>query len=218
MASALETLCGQAYGAKQYQMLGIYMQRSWIVLFISSTFLIPMFVFASPILKIIGQPASVADQTGKFAIWMIPFHLSCPFQFSLQRFLQSQLKTAVIAWVSGGAFLIHVIVSWVFVYNLRVGVAGTALTLGFSWWISVLGMFGYTVSGGCPLCWNGFSSQALVGLSDFFKLSVASGVMLSYVLCTEFWSLFIYWKRSCFYQQSFCNFSGWRIFITGCWL
>lgn len=32
MASALETLCGQAYGAKQYHMLGIYLQRSWIIL------------------------------------------------------------------------------------------------------------------------------------------------------------------------------------------
>ncbi|CAI0422075.1 unnamed protein product [Linum tenue] len=34
MASALETLCGQAYGAKKYYMMGVYMQRSWIVLFI----------------------------------------------------------------------------------------------------------------------------------------------------------------------------------------
>ena len=32
MASALETLCGQAYGAKQNHMLGIYLQRSCILL------------------------------------------------------------------------------------------------------------------------------------------------------------------------------------------
>ncbi|KAI3974603.1 hypothetical protein MKX01_029593 [Papaver californicum] len=32
MASALETLCGQAYGAKQHRMLGIYLQSSWVVL------------------------------------------------------------------------------------------------------------------------------------------------------------------------------------------
>lgn len=40
MASALETLCGQAYGAKQYHMLGIYLQRSWLVL-IGSTYHLP---------------------------------------------------------------------------------------------------------------------------------------------------------------------------------
>lgn len=32
MASALETLCGQAYGAKQYHMLGIYTQRAILIL------------------------------------------------------------------------------------------------------------------------------------------------------------------------------------------
>ncbi|KAF5740183.1 putative multidrug resistance pump [Tripterygium wilfordii] len=179
MASALETLCGQAYGAGRYHLLGIYLQRSWIVLFSCSILLLPMFIYASPILKLLGQPKEVAEQTGLVAIWLIPFHLSFPFQFTLQRFLQSQLKTAVIAWVSGGALAIHVIVSWVFVYKLRVGIVGTAITIDFSGWISVLGMLGYTVCGGCPLSWTGLSRQAFSGLWGFFKLSVASGVMLS---------------------------------------
>ncbi|XP_028797105.1 protein DETOXIFICATION 27-like isoform X1 [Neltuma alba] len=179
MASALETLCGQAYGAKQYRMLGIYMQRSWIVLFLSSILLLPMFIFAEPILKLLGQPNGVAEQTGLVAIWLVPFHLSFPFQFTLQRFLQSQLKTAVIAWVSGIALAIHALISWVLVYKMKVGIVGTALTLDFSWWVSVVGLWGYVVFGGCPNAWNGFSVEAFVGLWEFFKLSVASGVMLS---------------------------------------
>ncbi|KAK3030169.1 hypothetical protein RJ639_039646, partial [Escallonia herrerae] len=179
MASALETLCGQAYGAKQYHMLGVYMQRSWIVLFLSSILLFPLFVFAGPILKLTGQSAEVAELSGVVAMWLIPMHLSFVFQFTLIRFLQCQLKTAVVAWVSGGALALHVFVSWLFVYRLRVGIIGTALTLDFSWWVSVLGLFLYTVCGGCPHSWNGFSVQAFVGLWEFFKLSVASGVMLS---------------------------------------
>ncbi|GLT81407.1 hypothetical protein SLA2020_527960 [Shorea laevis] len=31
ISSAVETLCGQAYGAGHYHMMGIYLQRSWIV-------------------------------------------------------------------------------------------------------------------------------------------------------------------------------------------
>ncbi|KAG8632868.1 protein DETOXIFICATION 27-like isoform X4 [Manihot esculenta] len=178
MASALETLCGQAYGAKQYQMLGIYLQRSWIVLFLWSILLLPMFLFATPILKLIGQPAEVAEQTGLVAIWLIPFHFSLPFHFTLQRFLQSQLKTGIIAWICGVALLIHVLVSWFFVYRLKAGIVATAITLDFSWWVSVLGMLCYCVCGGCPLTWTGFSTQAFVGLWSFFKLSLASGVML----------------------------------------
>ena len=30
--SALDTFCGQSYGAKQYHMLGIHMQRAMIIL------------------------------------------------------------------------------------------------------------------------------------------------------------------------------------------
>lgn len=181
MASVLETLCGQAYGAKQYQMLGTYMQRSFIVLFLCAVLLLPLFVFATPILKFMGQPEKVAERTGLVAMWMIPFHLSFPFQFTLQRFLQSQLKTGVITWVSGLVLVLHAFVSWVFVYKLRVGIVGTVLTIAFAWWASALGMFGYTVCGGCPRTWTAFSTQAFVGLWEFFKLSVASGVMLSYV-------------------------------------
>ncbi|KAM6543268.1 hypothetical protein CsatB_007715 [Cannabis sativa] len=122
---------------------------------------------------------AVAEKTGLVAKWLIPFHLSFPFQFSLQRFLQSQLKMAPIAWISGGVLGLHVILSWVFVYKMRVGLVGAALTIDFAWWLSVLGMLGYTVYGGCPETWTGLSSQAFVGLWDFIKLSLASGIMLS---------------------------------------
>ncbi|XP_030949712.1 protein DETOXIFICATION 27-like [Quercus lobata] len=178
MASALETLCGQAYGARQYHMLGIYLQRSWIVLFSCSILLLPLFLFATPILKLMGQTDAVAEQSGVVAMWLIPMHLSFPFQFTLQRFLQSQVKTWVLAYISGGALALHVFVSWFFVYKLRVGIVGAALTLDFSWWVTVLGLFVYVVCGGCADSWTGFSGQAFVGLWEFFKLSVASGVMV----------------------------------------
>ncbi|KAL7230627.1 hypothetical protein ACSBR2_008991 [Camellia fascicularis] len=183
MASALETLCGQAYGAKKYQMLGIYMQRSWIVLFICGVILLPFYIFATPILKLLGQPSDIAELSGVVSIWMIPLHFSFVFQFPLQRFLQSQLKTAAIAWVSVAALAVHSLVSWWFVYRLKFDLVGVVVTLNFSWWISVFGLFAYVVLGGCPLTWTGFSIEAFSGLWEFVKLSAASGVML----CLENW-------------------------------
>lgn len=183
MASALETLCGQAFGAKRYHMLGIYMQRSWIVLFLCCFLLLPFYVFASPILKLLGQTDAVAEQSGLVALWLIPLHFSFAFQFPLQRFLQSQLKNAVIAWVSLLAFVFHVVISWLFVYKLQFGIIGIAITLDISWWILVFGLFAYAACGGCPLSWTGFSMEAFSGLGEFLKLSAASGVML----CLENW-------------------------------
>ncbi|XP_073058992.1 LOW QUALITY PROTEIN: protein DETOXIFICATION 27-like [Primulina eburnea] len=183
MASALETLCGQAYGAKKYYMLGVYLQRSWIVLFLAAVVTLPLFLFATPILKLLGQPADVAELSGVVVLCFIPLHFSFAFQFPLQRFLQSQLKNSVTAWVNLIAFVTHILLSWLIVYRLKFGVVGTALTLNFSWWIIVLGLFSYTVCGGCPLTWTGFSAEALSGLWDFLKLSASSGVML----CLENW-------------------------------
>lgn len=184
MASALETLCGQAYGAKKYHMLGIYMQRSWIVLLGFCVMLLPVYIFASPVLKFLGQPTNVAELSGYVSLWMIPLHFSFAFLFPLQRFLQCQLKNSVIAWVSLVAFIVHLSISWLFVYGLKLGVVGTAVTLNISWWVLVLGLFGYTVCGGCPVTWSGFSIEAFSGLWDFLKLSTSSGVMLWYFPCS----------------------------------
>ncbi|KAH9727269.1 protein DETOXIFICATION 27 [Citrus sinensis] len=178
MASALETLCGQAFGAKKYYMLGVYMQRSWIVLFTCCVLLLPLYLFASPLLKLLGQPNDVAELSATVSMWMLPLHFSFAFQFPLQRFLQCQLKTMAVAWVSLVALLVHIFVSWLFVYKMQFGLIATIHILNFSWWVLVFGLFGYVVFGGCPLTWTGFSAEAFSGLWEFVKLSAASGVML----------------------------------------
>ncbi|KAL6554875.1 Protein DETOXIFICATION 27 [Orobanche gracilis] len=183
MASALETLCGQAYGAKKHYMLGVYLQRSWIVLFLCSLIMLPAFVFTAPILKLMGQPSDVAELAGVVALCFIPLHFSFVVQLPMQRFLQSQLKNSVIAWMNLVGLLVHVLLSWLVVYRLRLGVVGTALTLNFSWWFVAVGLFLYTVCGGCPMTWTGFSGEAFSGLWEFLKLSASSGVML----CLENW-------------------------------
>ncbi|KAH6796615.1 MATE efflux family protein [Perilla frutescens var. hirtella] len=183
MASALETLCGQAFGAKNYYMLGIYLQRSWIVLFLCCVGLLPIFLFATPLLKLLGQPDDVAELSGVVAVCFIPLHFSFAMVFPLQRFLQSQLKNIVTAYVNLAAFVVHVLLSWLMVYRLRLGLIGTALTLNVSWWLTALGMYIYVACGGCPHTWTGFSAQAFSGLWDFVKLSASSGVML----CLENW-------------------------------
>ncbi|CDY40093.1 BnaC02g00370D [Brassica napus] len=183
MASALETLCGQAFGAKKYDMLGVYMQRSWIVLFLFATLLLPMYLFASPILKFFGQPEDIAELSGVIAVWAIPTHFAFAFYFPLSRFFQCQLKNRVVAVVSGVALVVHIFVCWLFVYGLKLGVKGTMATINVSWWLTVLMLFTYATCGGCPLTWMGFSMEAFTRLWEFAKLSTSSGIML----CLEYW-------------------------------
>ncbi|PAN31411.1 hypothetical protein PAHAL_5G417700 [Panicum hallii] len=183
MASALETLCGQAYGAKKYHMMGVYMQRSWIVLFVCAVLLTPMYFFAEDVLLLTGQPPELSAMAGKVSVWFIPLHFSLAFLFPLQRFLQCQMKNFVNTIAAAAALCIHLFVSWLFVSKLRFGLVGVALTLGFSWWAITVTLFAYVTCGGCPETWHGFTVEAFAGLGEFVGLSAASGVML----CLENW-------------------------------
>ncbi|KAJ4883090.1 MATE efflux family protein [Raphanus sativus] len=183
LASALETLCGQAFGAKKYDMLGVYMQRSWIVLFLTCILLLPMYLFASPILKFFGQPDDIAELSGIIAVWTIPTHFALAFYLPLSRFLQCQLKNRVVAFSSGLALVVHILVCCLFVNGLKLGVIGTMATINVSWWSNVFILFTYSTFGGCPLTWTGFSTEAFTKLWEFTKLSASSGIMI----CLEYW-------------------------------
>ncbi|KFK22837.1 hypothetical protein AALP_AAs68044U000100, partial [Arabis alpina] len=183
MASALETLCGQAFGAKKYYMLEVYMQRSWIILFFCCVLLLPSYIYTTLVLKFLGQPDDIAELSGVVALWNIPPHFAFAFIFPLQRFLQCQLKNHVTAFAASVALVVHLIVSWVFVNGLKLGLVGTVATVSISWWVNVLILLAYSTCGGCPLTWTGFSSEAFSGLWEFLKLSTSSGLML----CLENW-------------------------------
>lgn len=164
-------------------MLGIYLQRSMIVIFAAAVLLSPLYLYATPILRWTGQPEELAVLAETVAIWCIPVHFSFVFILPLTRFLQCQLKNLVNAVVAGLGLLVHAVITWVCVYKFKLGLFGTAMALNFSWWFVVVITFGYVSCGGCPLSWHGFSLLAFSDLWQFIKLSMASGVMI----CLENW-------------------------------
>ncbi|XP_042493002.1 protein DETOXIFICATION 33-like [Macadamia integrifolia] len=183
MGSALETLCGQAYGAKQTHMLGVYMQRSWVILTLTSFVLLPIYLFATPILRFFGQDQDIAELAGKFALYMIPQLFAYAINFPMQKFLQAQSKVMAMAWVSGFALIFHIFLCWLLIVQFKMGLVGAATALNLSWWIVDLGQFLYIVMGYCPGAWTGFSWGAFRDLAAFVRLSIASAIML----CLEFW-------------------------------
>jgi MATE family multidrug resistance protein len=133
MGSALETLCGQAFGAGQIHMLGVYMQRSWIILFVTALALSLIYIFSPPILKLFGQSDEISDLAGKFAIWMLPQLFAYALNFPIQKFLQSQRKVMAMAWIAAVALVIHIFLSWLFILKLGWGLPGAAITLNLAW-------------------------------------------------------------------------------------
>ncbi|CAN6464422.1 unnamed protein product [Victoria cruziana] len=178
MGSALETLCGQAYGAGQLDMLGVYMQRSWVILNTTALLLSLLYVFATQFLKLIGQADRIAEAAGLFALWMIPQLFAYSMNFPIAKFLQAQSRMMAMAVVSAVALVLHTFFSWLLMVKLRWGMVGAAVVLNSSWWFIVLAQLVYIFSGTCGRAWNGFSWMAFQNLGGFVRLSLASAVML----------------------------------------
>ncbi|PKI42640.1 hypothetical protein CRG98_036922 [Punica granatum] len=157
MGSALETLCGQAYGAGQLDMLGIYMQRSWIILNSMAVVLCLLYIFAAQLLRLIGQTKEISQGAG--------------------------IKIIVMAVIAGVVLVLHTVFSWLLILRLGWGLAGAAVVLNTSWWVIVVAQLIYILSGTCGRAWTGFSWKAFQNLWGFVRLSLASAVML----CLEVW-------------------------------
>lgn len=182
MASALETLCGQAFGAGQVELLGVYAQRSCIILFGACFVLLPLYIYATPILKLLGQEPVMADIAGKFTLQVIPQMFSLAINFPVQKFLQAQSKVGALAWISFGALIIHIGILYLFIIVFKWGLAGAAAAYDVSAWGISLAQVVYVV-GWCKDGWKGLSWLAFKDIWGFLKLSVASAVML----CLEIW-------------------------------
>ncbi|KAI9169224.1 hypothetical protein LWI28_009092 [Acer negundo] len=178
MGSALETLCGQAYGAGQINMLGIYMQRSMVILHMTALIFMFVYIFAEQILNLIGQSPEISKATGKFSIWMIPQLFAFAGVFPVSKFLQAQSKIMVMMVISAVVLVLHTLFSWLLMLKLGWGLVGAAVVLNASWWIIEISQFLYVVSGTCGRAWSGFSWRAFQNLWGFIRLSLASALML----------------------------------------
>lgn len=178
MGSALETLCGQAVGAGQFDMLGVNLQRSCVITLVTALLLTPFYVFTSPILKLLHQDKDISEVAGKYAIWVIPQLYAYALNFPVQKFLQAQSKIWVMTVINIVILVFHIVLNWVLLTKLRHGLLGAAMAGNVSWWLVVLAQIFYVISGFFPESWTGFSMLAFKSLWGFVKLSLASAVML----------------------------------------
>ncbi|XP_050385423.1 protein DETOXIFICATION 34-like [Argentina anserina] len=183
MAIALGTLCGQAYGAGQVGSLGIYLQRSWIVLSITSLILSLAYIYATPILMILGQDPQIANLAGKYSRSILPEMFSSTLNLSTQKFLQAQSKVGVITWMAFAALIAQTGLLHLFINIFGWGLEGAAAAYNITNWGIAVGQGVYCVFC-CKDAWNtGFSWLAYKDIWAFAKLSFAS----CFMFCFELW-------------------------------
>ncbi|KAM0041036.1 putative multi antimicrobial extrusion protein [Helianthus debilis subsp. tardiflorus] len=185
MGSALDTFCGQSFGAKQYHMLGIHKQRAMIVLLSASIPFAFIWANAGTLLVFLGQDPEISAEAGLYARFMIPTLFAYALLQCHIRFLQSQNNVFPMMLSTGIATLLHILICWILVFKSGLGSRGAALANAISLWINVLLLAIYVrVSPTCKKTWTGFSKEAFHNIPAFLKLAVPSAVMV----CLEIWS------------------------------
>ncbi|KAL1318437.1 hypothetical protein HN51_070753 [Arachis hypogaea] len=185
MASALDTLCGQSYGAKQHRMLGIHMQRAMLILMIVSVPLAVIWINTRSILMFLGQDPEISTEAGSYAQLMVPSLFAYGLLQCLNRFLQTQNIVFPMVFCSGITTLLHVLICWIMVFKSGLGSRGAAIANSISYWINVLLLSLYVkLSPSCARTWSGFSKEAFQNIPSFLRLAIPSAVMV----CLEMWS------------------------------
>ncbi|XVF09522.1 hypothetical protein REPUB_Repub07fG0100700 [Reevesia pubescens] len=185
MATALDTLCGQSYGAKQYSLMGIHMQRAMFILLLVSIPLAIIWLNTRSILVLLGQDHDISKVAGEYACFMVPSLFAYGLLQCLVKFLQTQNIVFPMMICSGITTLLHILVCWLMVFKSGLGFRGAALANAISNWINVfLLVFYVKLSPSCAKTWAGFSKEAFHNVFTFLRLAIPSAIMV----CLEMWS------------------------------
>lgn len=179
MASALETLSGQAFGAKQYKKLGTQMFTAMFCLSIICIPLSILWVYLGRILAFIGQDPLISKEAGKFAMWLIPVLYSYAALQPIIRYLQMQSIIFPMLISSGATLCFHVFLSWVMVYKTSLKNVGAALAMDISIWLNV-GILSLYVkySPSCAKTRAPITTEIFQGIKEFFMFAIPSAVMM----------------------------------------
>ncbi|XP_062208537.1 protein DETOXIFICATION 14-like [Phragmites australis] len=185
MASALETLCGQAYGAKQYHKLGVHTYRAVFTLLIVCIPLSLLWVFMGEILVLLGQDPLIAQGAGRYIVWLIPGLFANAVIQPITRFLQTQSLIFPLLLSSVATMAIHIPLCYMMVFKTGFGYTGAAFSISISYWLNLCMLVAYIMlSSSCKETRTPPTIEAFKGVDDFLRLALPSAFMM----CLEWWS------------------------------
>lgn len=184
LAMGMEPICGQAYGAKQWKLLGLTLQRTVLLLLSTSIPISFMWFNMKRILLWSGQDQEIASVAQTFIIFSIPDLFLLSLLHPLRIYLRTQSITMPLTYCSAISVLLHVPLNFLLVVHLKMGIAGvaTAMVLTNLNFILFLSSFVY-FSGAYKASWVPPSVDCIKGWSSLLSLAIPTCVSV----CLEWW-------------------------------
>ncbi|WZZ77886.1 hypothetical protein YC2023_098458 [Brassica napus] len=164
LSGALETLCGQGFGAKSYRMLGIHLQSSCIVSLVFTIFISILWFFTESVFGLIRQDPNISKQAALYMKYQAPGLLAYGFLQNILRFCQTQ---SIITPLVVFSFVPLVI---------NIGISYVLLSFSLGTYVICSDKFKDT--------WTGFSLESIRYVVTNLTLSLPSAAMV----CLEYWA------------------------------
>ncbi|CAK7344213.1 unnamed protein product [Dovyalis caffra] len=185
MSGGLETLCGQAYGAKQYKKFGSYTYCAIISLTVTSIPVSVLWVFMDRLLIAIGIDSDISIVACQYAIRLIPALFAYAILQPLLRYFQSQSLIHPILISNCAALCFHIPLCWVLIYKWELGNTGAALAISASYWLNAILLALYMLfSSSCEETRSLYWNEIFSSINKFFRFALPSAVMV----CLEWWT------------------------------
>lgn len=188
IATALDTLCPQAFGAKKYTLVGIYLQKCCALVF---TVMIPMlfiWVFFGYDLITLILPDKETAKLSAVYLQIVSAGIPAYILFECgKRFLQAQGIYHISTYVLLIAAPSNLFMNWILVKHI--GYLGAPIAVAINYWLMIIGLVifilfyiepQHTPTGLHPLeCWGGLDiKQAFTGWTKLAHLAIPGLIML----------------------------------------
>ncbi|KAI3730622.1 hypothetical protein L1987_61794 [Smallanthus sonchifolius] len=185
MSSALETLCGQAYGAQQFKKFGTLIYTAIFSLLLACIPLAIFWRYTGSLLILIGQNPSISHEAGKYITWLIPALFAYAILQPLIRYFQMQSMLLPMLASSTVALCLHIPLCWALVHKTGLGNIGAAISMAVAMWSNTIFLLFYMkYSPSCANTRSPISLEVFRGTKQFFSFAIPSAVMI----CLEWWS------------------------------
>lgn len=180
LATALDTLCAQAYGSGQKELVGLHLQRMVMFMLAATVPIGAVWLCSRWILVALVPEAEVAHLAG----WYLSLLLAGAPGYAIfeagKRFMQAQGLFDASLFVLLIATLINIVLNYVFVFVFQWGLLGAAAATVMSnnllpllLWIQV-----WFVNPQSLQCWPGFSKAAFSNWGPMARLAVPGIIMV----------------------------------------
>ena len=132
LAGALSTLCGQAYGAKNYPLLNELLQRSVLVMVTIATPLAISWIFSEKLMNVMGQDPQIAQLSSSYLKFLIPALFAKGYSQCLEFWLTAQQQTEAPATIGVITAALHPLWCYLFIFQADMHYLGSALAISFT--------------------------------------------------------------------------------------